>query len=399
MLLVCLILLGASPFPLAGAQEGQAIVVTAARPAAQGTPIECTLTEGIHDRPCRLVRVQDGKEVPVQRRGKPALAVWLLEKDMAAGEKREYRLEPAAPAPAPSVECRDLDGRHLVFRAGDRDVLRYNYAVIQPPAGVDAVFARSGYIHPVWTPGGRVITNDFPAKHLHHHGIWFPWTSSEFEGRKSDFWNSKEKQGKVECVKVDETFSGPVLAGFRARHRFVNLNAPEGPKAALDETWEVRIFASRDPYVFDLFSVQTCSTPAPLLIKKYYYGGLGFRGTGEWEGKQGVSFLTSEGKGRVDGNATTAKWCIMTGKVEGKDASIGFLCHPLNFRFPQGMRLHPDEPFFNWAPSQGGDFQIEPGKPCVSRYRFIVRDGTPTPAEMDRIWTEYAEPPQASIKK
>jgi hypothetical protein len=89
----------------------------------------------------------------------------------------------------------------------------------------------------------------------------------------------------------------------------------------------------------------------------------------------------------------------MKAPVDGKEASIGFLGHPSNFRSPQGMRLHPDEPFFNWAPSQGGDFQIEPGRPYVSRYRFLVRDGSLPAADMDRAWTEYAEPPRTILRK
>ena len=48
-----------------------------------------------------------------------------------------------------------------------------------------------------------------------------------------------------------------------------------------------------------------------------------------------------------------------------KIAGIGFLCHPDNFRAPQNMRIHPSEPFFNFAPCQTGDFDIAPGKPYV----------------------------------
>ena len=45
---------------------------------------------------------------------------------------------------------------------------------------------------------------------------------------------------------------------------------------------------------------------SPLVLKEYRYGGLGFRGSGEWEGAEGVEFLTSEGKTRKDGHATAA---------------------------------------------------------------------------------------------
>jgi hypothetical protein len=356
----------------------------------QGVPVEVPAPPGL-DRPAkyRLVRVSDAKEIPFQ--ATEGRFIFLAE------DKGEYRWETGVPGLFPKVELKDVDGKHLVFSTGGKDVVRYNYGHVPPPAGVDPVFGRSGYLHPVFTPDGRVISNDVPKNHLHHHGIWFPWTSSEFEGRPSDFWNSGSKQGKVECVKVEGTESGPVFAGFTATHRFVNLNAPDGPKTALNETWQVRVFNLADRFVFDLVSTQTCATDKPLVIKKYRYGGLGFRGSIDWEGKEGVAFLTSEGKTRANGHETTARWCVMTGKVGGKDASIGFLCHPSNFRAPQNMRIHPDEPFFNWAPSQAGDFSIEPGKPYVSRYRFIVASG-PLPAEsMEREWKAYADPPAVTV--
>jgi hypothetical protein len=374
---------------------GAVLILAGAAPRGGiATPVEAALPSGVDpSKPWRLVG-PDGNEVAVQfTRGDKPAAVWVHAQDLGSEPKAwPYRLEPGEPKAFPKVEMADVDGKHLVFSYKGKKILQYNYGVVQPPRGVDAVFARSGYIHPIWTPDGRVISNDFPAKHLHHHGIWFPWTSSEFEGRKSDFWNSKERQGKVECVKVEETFSGPVFAGFRARHRFVNLNGPDGPKAVLDETWEGRVYALEDRFVFDLVSTQTCATDQPLVIKKYHYGGLGFRGSGEWEGKEGVEYLTSEGKTRKDGHATTAKWCVMNGKVQGKDASIGFVSHPSNFRFPQGMRIHPDEPFFNWCPAQGGDFSIEPGKPYVSRYRFVVTDFRQGREELEGYWTEYTAP-------
>jgi len=354
--------------------------------ALQEFPVEIPMPKEV-DRanPGVLLAFCAGKEVPVQVVGDKAVFLVQEKPDIHA-------FKTGTPKEWPKVEVKDVDGKHLVVSYGGRQILRYNYATIQPPEGVDPVFARSGYIHPLWTPSGKVLTNDSPKNHLHHHGLWWAWTSSQFEGRKSNFWESIEKQGKVECVKVEETFSGPVFGGFRAKHRFVNLNGPDGPKAALDETWEVRVYALTDRFVFDLVSTQTCATDQPLVIKEYRYGGVGFRAANDWEGKEGAAFLTSEGKTRIDGNATRAKWCLMSGKLGGADASIAFLGHPSDFRFPQPMRIHPDEPFFNWAVPQAGDFSIEPGKPYVSRYRFVVSDGVAAADRVEAHWKAYAEP-------
>jgi hypothetical protein len=84
--------------------------------------------------------------------------------------------------------------------------------------------------------------------------------------------------------------------------------------------------------------------------------------------------------------------------VNGKQTGVVILDHPQNFRAPQPMRLNPTEPFFCYAPSQLGDFAIEPGKPYVSRYRFVVFDGAPDASEIDRLWNDYARPVEVTVQ-
>ena len=69
------------------------------------------------------------------------------------------------------------------------------------------------------------------------------------------------------------------------------------------------------------------------------------------------------------------------------------LDHPGNFRAPQPLRIHPDEPYLSVAPPKAGKFAIEPGKPYVSRYRFVVADGAPDKALLERLCNDYAHPP------
>ncbi len=335
----------------------------------------------------RLVR-SDGKELPVQIHA--GSAVWI--ETVSSGQKITCRLEPGDPSPSAGVECAVEAGKHLTLRLEDKDLLRYNMGVVQPPAGVDPVYAFTGYIHPVWTPSGRVITNDFAPKQEHQHGVWFAWRQAEFEGRKVNPWAPLEKVGQVEFVKLDGTVAGPVFGGFRSRQRLLDPNAPGGPKAVLVDAWDVKVFATRQARMFDLETTQTCAGDSPVTVLKYHYGGLGFRGPADWDGKQGVSFLTSEGKTRLDGNGTAARWVLMTGKVGGKDASFGLLCHPTSFRAPQPTRLNPDGPFFCWVPGADAPFQIERDKPYVAKYRFIASDRPLTAEEMNVHWDRFAEP-------
>ncbi len=298
----------------------------------------------------------------------------------------------AGAADAPVTAKRE--GKQIVFRAGTTEMFRYQAEPGElPRADIKETFVRGGYIHPVSTPGGRVVTDDFPRNHIHHHGIWAPWTHTEFEGRTPDFWNMGDKKGLVEFVAVDKVWSDTSGAGLIARHKFVDLLAPE-PKTALNEVWEIRAKAVSSPkplFIIDLVSTQTCSTASPLKLPLYRYGGLGFRGNWAWNGATNGLYLTSNGDtDRLKINETRGKWAWNGGVLDGGIAGTAILCHPSNYRFPQPIRLHPTEPFFCYAPQQLGDMEIKPGEPYIARYRFVTADGAMTKAEIDRLWDDYA---------
>ena len=213
--------------------------------------------------------------------------------------------------------------------------------------------------------------------------------------------------GTVEFDGLLSQWDGPVHAGFKSLHRFVDLIA-KPKKVALNETWRIQVFAIKNfnkkskkrpsYYLFEMESIQSCAGTNKIQLPQYRYGGLGFRGHGEWNGKENSFFLTSNGESdRIKGHATRAKWCHISGKTDGKLGGVGILCHPSNFRFPQPMRIHPTEPFFNFAPSQTGDWEIKPGKDYVSRYRFVVTDGKPDTPLLERLWNDYAFPPRVEI--
>ena len=169
----------------------------------------------------------------------------------------------------------------------------------------------------------------------------------------------------------------------------------------MNETWDVTVLrggaGSRPYWSIDLVSTQEAASASPLALPEYHYGGLGFRGRREWDGKDKAYFLTSEGKDRGHGDGTRARWAHVSGMVDGMRTGIAILDHPSNFRAPQPVRIHPTEPFFCYAPSKLGRWEIQPGTPYVSRYRFIVEDGPPDAAEVERLWNDYAQPVQVTV--
>ena len=83
--------------------------------------------------------------------------------------------------------------------------------------------------------------------------------------------------------------------------------------------------------------------------------------------------------------------------MNGSSAGLAVLDHPRNFRAPQLLRLNPKDAIFSYAPVRGGSFVIEAGRPLVSRYRFVVSDGAPDAALLDRLWHDFAEPPTVTM--
>ena len=281
------------------------------------------------------------------------------------------------------------DGRAVTFGVGQDLLARYHHEPPDPPAGVDALHARSGYIHPLWTPSGQVVTGDFPASHRHQHGVFFAWTRTRFEGREVDFWNTGAGQGRVECAAFSPT-GGPVVGELRAMHHHTDLTAPGGPKLALVEQWELRVHGQRSPHVLDLVSMQECAGDRPLEVLEYHYGGLAFRGPEAWEGRA-ATFLTSEREDRAAGDGSRVRWCAASGPSP-ELATLAILCHPDNLRAPHPVRIHPSNPYFCFSPCRLGAFSIAPGRPLTSRYRLIAMDGPADADELDGMWNDYADP-------
>ena len=355
-----------------------------------------TLKAGLY-----ALRDDTGKLLPVQIDADGTAAFILPQ--LKAGATKRFRFEEIIEGGIQNTTQTIRDHDRLTITASGRKALTFQGGPGElPSASIKPVFRQGGYIHPVFTPSGRIVTDDYPPDHFHHHGVWFAWTKTEFQGRHPDFWNVGDGTGKVEYVALDKSWSGPVHAGFKSRNRSVDVSAPS-PVTALNEQWLVTVYnvgqGSKPFIMFDLVSTQDLATDSPLNLPEYRYGGLGFRGHRQWLAKDNCEFLTSEGKDRSNGHGTRARWCHIGGRIDGQPAGIAILDHPSNFRAPQAMRINPDQPFFCYSPSLTGDWKMEPGKSYVSRYRFVVYDGGADRAELDRMWTDYANPVTVTISQ
>ena len=289
---------------------------------------------------------------------------------------------------------------------GDALVLRYNIVAPKAPDEARAVYERSGYIHPVYSPEGHLVSGDFAADHPHQHGLFVAWTNTSFKGIHVDFWNMQKQSGGVLHHQVLSLEDDPNVGGFQVAVKHCMVGPDGGQQTILKDVWTVRVRLADDGdplgrrYVVDFSSEQTNVTEHPLTIQQYHYGGVGFRGNNRWYSDQSAKalaaagkspdaelpplevarhrFLTSQGNDRRRGNHSRPEWTMLYGLVDD-GAVAGIKVTPLetNLRFPDPMRLHPTKPYFSISPCVTGSFDILPQRTYRADYRFEIFDGLP----------------------
>lgn len=288
----------------------------------------------------------------------------------------------------------------IVVSHGDHMVLTYNKQSPPVPDDVDPVYERSGFLHPIASPAGHIVTELFPKDHLHQDGLFSAWVNTSWNDRRIDFWNLAGGTGRVLHQRVVSTFSDADAAGFEVDlvHRVIQTPVAD----VLRERWKVAVYPSDGMHhCFDLETTQTVLTPVPVVVNQYRYGGIALRGPSRWlqpgagraaataEPSVASDFLTDRGSDRVQGNHEKARWVSLTGQMEQQSVTISVLCHAQNFRAPQAARLHPTKPYFCFAPCVEGDFVIDQQHPYHARYRILVTDAAPDQPWLEQQWQDW----------
>lgn len=316
------------------------------------------------------------------------------------------------PAPAlnvePQVTIKPQTGGYR-FSRGKQPILHYQADLSYPPAGVDHIFARSGYIHPLWSPSGSVLTRIQPPDHYHHYGLWGPWTDTRINGRQVDFWNLSKGEGTVRFAQLQHIVEGPVWATLSVLQEHVDFGAKGADQVALNELLEMRVW-NADPagqyWLLDYTSTFTCPLDSGIFLAAYRYGGgLGFRAPEAWT-RQNASVLTSEGHTRSTADGTKARWCILAGPLESGSGGLLIMDHPSNRAHPQPMRVWPEDAnegrgdvFFEFCPIRQDSWPIKKNTLYAQRYRILVFEGSLNTEAAERYWRDFAHPPQISLFK
>lgn len=374
-------------------------------------PVETSLDDitSLKEGEFYLAQIRNGKVTPVAAQvishNNSRSLHWIVETQNNMGGILTYRLiKGKAPAAEAAMKI-SKDKGALTIRSDAQDLLRYQFEKLEPPSGVDRAYGRSGFIHPLWSPKGKVLTRIQPPDHYHHYGIWNPWTHVLYEGDTVDFWNLNKKEGTVRFARFSGTSNGPVLGEYTALHEHVVFKKDGGEEVALNELQGVRVYRpSRDYYIADISIDLSCAAESPFLILAYRYAGLGWRTTEKWDNTNST-VLTSENRTRKDADGTTARWCLVQGKIDDAHAGVLMMSYPANYNHPEPLRIWPEnqyergDMFANFSPTKNKDWKLQPGKAYSLRYRLVVFDGTFDKNKAEAAWQDFAVPPKITVQK
>ena len=291
----------------------------------------------------------------------------------------------------PSIHYIDT-GSALEYKLGEKLLFTYNYTIVHPPAGIDQVYKRSGFIHPLNSLNGETVTNCSPSDHYHHYGLWYAWTKTTYRGEEIDFWNVGKKQGTVRF----REFTGISDSGFSAVLDHVVYPDSLAEQVVMTDNLEISpVKFSTSGYYLDYITTIQCATNNPITLECYRYGGLVIRTREDWT-PTCTEFVTSEGFTRENADNSDARWAYFQGKTEQGNACVLILSHPSNLNHPEPLRIWDEKAnsgigdmMWNFSPTKKQSYTLNPSDRLKLHYRIFVLGTLIKPDEAEDMWQSF----------
>ncbi len=306
-----------------------------------------------------------------------------------AGQQRRFRVgqPPGSSVAISPFRFEPVDDRSLGLWEGDRPVLVYNHGVLSR-RGVPADRNRSTYIHPLYGLDGEVLTDDFPADHYHHRGLFWAWPHVRTGGREYDLWTIKGVHQRFERWLARETRGQAALLAVE-NGWFVG-----DQKILLERVWIFVHQADDQARCIDLefFWIPASSAVALAGAEGKSYGGLTLRYAPHTE----AVITTPLGTGSADLEMTPLAWADYSGRWTGlrQPSGAALFIHPGHPDYPPTwLTRHYGALCIGWPGVEARTFPA--GEPIHARYRVWVHRGMPTQDSIAAAYAAYLAGAQA----
>lgn len=280
----------------------------------------------------------------------------------------------------PRFRFEPINDKSLGLFERGRPVLVYNHGEIASDQAPKAT-PRSNYVHPIYGLDGEVLTDDFPADHVNHRGLYWAWPHVKVGETEYDLWGMRGiryKAGEPEVMTAN-------VALLSAENGWY-----VGDKQVMREQLRLRVHpATRTSRAIDVELTWT-PTDQPITLRGAEgksYGGLALR-----FGPRKTTVITvSRGREREDLVMTNLLWADFSGDLktpgDGALSGIAIFVHPDHPDFPpEWMARHYGMLAVGWP-------GVEPvtlaATPVTLRYRLWIHRGNPEAGEIEKAYDAY----------
>lgn len=271
----------------------------------------------------------------------------------------------------------------LVVRDGKTDVLSYRFGDQLKP-GVDPKYTRGGYIHPLKGLDGQLLTDDFPADHLHHHGMSWTWPVVKTRGVETQNWHPAVPPLDHKFVRwAERKTDNNGVATFTAENEWV-LDKKE--KVAREQvTMQVHPVKDASRVIDCEITLEAVGGPLTLQgthADKKGYGGFNWRASPEFKG---ATITTDAGAKRKDVVHEPFRWVDLSTQNSG----VAVFPAPSHPDFPpRWMARNSYAGIINVSWPGLKEVTLQPGKPISLKYRFFIHRGQ---ADVSKVSAAYEE--------
>lgn len=273
----------------------------------------------------------------------------------------------------------------LLFTEDNENVLFYQ----SEPKNMNGEFERCNYIHPLWGLDGTVLTEDFPADHLHHRGIFWawhqvwigdkrigdPWEIKDFDQNVTDIEFIAQKEGTaILKTSVDWKSTQWKKAGekvpYLKENTIISIHPKKGNYRRID--FEIRLLAleedlsiggSEDVKGYSGFSIRM-KLPDDIL-----FTGPGGNIEPQNEAVQSPGYINISGS-LLGGN---------------KNGGVLILDNPENPGYPQSWIIRAKNSMQNAAYPGNTTIPISTQKPLVLKYSLLFYSGKMNDKKIQKI--------------
>ena len=271
----------------------------------------------------------------------------------------------------------------LTLSEGKVDILTYCFGD-QLKSGLDPRHTRSCYIHPLYSLGGQMLTDDFPADHLHHHGLFWTWPVVRTRGQDTQTWHPVTpslRQHFVRWLKRKAEKSTAILA-------VENVWKLNNREIVARETVTLRIHpADNVSRAIDLeLKIQAVGGPLELHgapDQNKGYGGLCLRGAPMFKGAE---LTTDQGVLKKDSTNVPFRWADMSTERLG----VAIFVSPDHPDFPTTWLIRNSYAGILNASWPGLKTTVlQPDNPVILRYRIYIHRGDADAGRIRQAYEEY----------